>query len=70
MRPYYVAIVGAGPSGYFAAASLLRFADTSVAEGGRDVAFQILVRVQHLIAHVGLQRIFRDHDDVADARTF
>ena len=42
MRPYYVAIVGAGPSGYFAAASLLRFADTSVAEGGRDVAIDML----------------------------
>ncbi|MDX1883895.1 FAD-dependent oxidoreductase [Mycolicibacterium sp. 120270] len=26
-RPYHVAIVGAGPSGYFAAASLLKFAD-------------------------------------------
>jgi ferredoxin/flavodoxin---NADP+ reductase len=28
MRPYHVAIVGAGPSGYFAAASLLKFADS------------------------------------------
>ena len=27
MRPYHVAIVGSGPSGYFAAASLLKFAD-------------------------------------------
>jgi ferredoxin--NADP+ reductase len=27
MRPYYVAIVGSGPSGYFAAASLLKLAD-------------------------------------------
>ena len=27
-RPYHVAIVGAGPSGYFAAASLLKFADS------------------------------------------
>jgi len=42
MRPYYVAIVGAGPSGYFAAASLLRFADTSVAGGGPDVAVDML----------------------------
>jgi ferredoxin--NADP+ reductase len=42
MRPYYVAIVGAGPSGYFAAASLLRFADSSVAEGGADVAIDML----------------------------
>ena len=42
MRPYYVAIVGAGPSGYFAAASLLRFADTSVAGGGADVCVDML----------------------------
>jgi ferredoxin--NADP+ reductase len=28
-RPYYVAIVGSGPSGYFAAASLLKYADAS-----------------------------------------
>jgi ferredoxin--NADP+ reductase len=42
MRPYYVAIVGAGPSGYFAAASLLRFADESVASGGPDVNIDML----------------------------
>jgi ferredoxin--NADP+ reductase len=42
MRPYYVAIVGAGPSGYFAAASLLRFADSSVAAGGPDVHVDML----------------------------
>jgi len=29
MRPYHVVIVGSGPSGYFAAASLLKFADAS-----------------------------------------
>ncbi|MFG1929122.1 FAD-dependent oxidoreductase [Mycobacterium sp. NPDC048908] len=29
MRPYHVAVVGSGPSGYFAAASLLKFADAS-----------------------------------------
>jgi ferredoxin/flavodoxin---NADP+ reductase len=29
MRPYHVAIVGAGPSGFFAAASLLKFADST-----------------------------------------
>jgi ferredoxin--NADP+ reductase len=29
MRPYHVAIVGSGPSGYFAAASLLKFADAN-----------------------------------------
>ena len=42
MRPYHVAIVGAGPSGYFAAASLLRFADDSVAGGGADVHVDML----------------------------
>jgi len=42
MRPYYVAIVGAGPSGYFAAASLLRFADSSVAGGGADIRIDML----------------------------
>ena len=42
MRPYYVAIVGAGPSGYFAAAALLRFADSSVAAGGADVHIDML----------------------------
>jgi ferredoxin/flavodoxin---NADP+ reductase len=29
MRPYHVAVVGSGPSGFFAAASLLKAADTS-----------------------------------------
>ena len=42
MRPYYVAIVGAGPSGYFAAASLLKFADESVAGNGPDVHIDML----------------------------
>lgn len=42
MRPYYVAIVGAGPSGYFAAAALLKFADQSVAAGGPDVRVDLL----------------------------
>lgn len=42
MRPYYVAIVGAGPSGFFAAASLLRHADTAVAGGGRDIHIDML----------------------------
>lgn len=42
MRPHYVAIVGAGPSGFFAAASLLRHADTAVAEGGRDIRVDML----------------------------
>ncbi|MCH9666541.1 MAG: FAD-dependent oxidoreductase [Actinomycetia bacterium] len=37
-RPYYVAIVGSGPSGYFAAASLLKFA----ASGDGDVRIDML----------------------------
>src|SRR4051794_24601100 len=36
MRPYHVAIVGSGPSGYFAAASLLKFADSK--DGTADAA--------------------------------
>ena len=42
MRPYFVAIVGAGPSGYFAAASLLKFADESVTADGPDVRVDML----------------------------
>ena len=38
VRPYHVAIVGSGPSGYFAAASLLKFADS----GDRDVRVDML----------------------------
>ncbi len=41
MRPYHVAIVGAGPSGYFAAASLLKFA-ASDESGDRDVHIDML----------------------------
>ena len=39
MRPYHVAIVGSGPSGYFAAASLLKSADVPE---GRDVRIDML----------------------------
>lgn len=39
-RPYHVAIVGSGPSGYFAASSLLKFADTPDAD--RDVRVDML----------------------------
>jgi ferredoxin/flavodoxin---NADP+ reductase len=39
MRPYHVAIVGSGPSGYFAAASLLKFADST---DGADVRVDML----------------------------
>ncbi|MCV7229108.1 FAD-dependent oxidoreductase [Mycolicibacterium komossense] len=40
MRPYYVAIVGSGPSGYFAAASLLKAADAP--DAVRDVRVDML----------------------------
>ena len=44
MRPYHVAIVGSGPSGYFAAASLLKFADAKVDDAAqkRDVRVDML----------------------------
>jgi len=43
MRPYHVAIVGSGPSGYFAAASLLKFADATDDSGqSRDVRVDML----------------------------
>ncbi|MGV9803273.1 FAD-dependent oxidoreductase [Mycobacterium sp. NPDC003449] len=40
MRPYHVAIVGSGPSGFFAAASLLKFADSPDAD--REVRVDML----------------------------
>ncbi|MFV8231547.1 MULTISPECIES: FAD-dependent oxidoreductase [Mycolicibacterium] len=40
MRPYHVAIVGSGPSGFFAAASLLKFAD--LPDSDRDVRVDML----------------------------
>ncbi len=39
IRPYHVAIVGSGPSGYFAAAALLKQADDT---GGADVRIDML----------------------------
>ena len=43
LRPYRVAIVGSGPSGYFAAASLLKFADTMEdSDEPRDVRVDML----------------------------
>jgi ferredoxin--NADP+ reductase len=39
MRPYHVAIVGSGPSGFFAAASLLKAADS---DDQLDVAVDML----------------------------
>ena len=42
-RPYHVAIVGSGPSGYFAAASLLKFADANAdSDEARDVRVDML----------------------------
>ena len=41
-RPYHVAIVGAGPSGYFAAASLLKFADSDDAADVRVDMLEML----------------------------
>lgn len=42
MRPYHVAIVGSGPSGYFAAASLLKFADATDDAGVRVDMLEML----------------------------
>ncbi|KUI28432.1 FAD-dependent oxidoreductase [Mycobacterium sp. GA-2829] len=39
-RPYHVAIVGSGPSGYFAASSLLKYADSG--DAARDVRVDML----------------------------
>ncbi len=41
-RPYHVAIVGSGPSGYFAAASLLKFADSDEAADVRVDMLEML----------------------------
>jgi ferredoxin/flavodoxin---NADP+ reductase len=43
IRPYYVAVVGAGPSGYFAAAALLKAADAAPDQtDARDVRVDML----------------------------
>ena len=70
MRPYYVAIVGAGPSGFFAAASLLRFADESVAGDGPDVRIDM---IEMLPTPWGLVRsgVAPDHPKIKSvSRTF
>jgi ferredoxin--NADP+ reductase len=70
MRPYYVAIVGAGPSGFFAAASLLRSADESVASGGPDVHIDM---IEMLPTPWGLVRsgVAPDHPKIKSvSRTF
>ncbi|MGV0791520.1 FAD-dependent oxidoreductase [Mycolicibacterium sp. XJ1819] len=42
MRPYHVAVVGSGPSGYFAAASLLKFADARESDEHADIRVDML----------------------------
>ncbi|UQX11713.1 FAD-dependent oxidoreductase [Candidatus Mycobacterium methanotrophicum] len=42
MRPYHVAVVGSGPSGFFAAASLLKAADESKDAGSFDIRVDML----------------------------
>jgi ferredoxin--NADP+ reductase len=42
MRPYHVAVVGSGPSGFFAAAALLKFADSTDSAEHRDVRVDML----------------------------
>ena len=42
MRPYHVAIVGSGPSGFFAAASLLKFADATDGDPHPDVRVDMI----------------------------
>ncbi|MDV3126672.1 FAD-dependent oxidoreductase [Mycobacterium sp. 21AC1] len=42
MRPYHVAIVGSGPSGFFAASSLLKFADSSETDAHPDVRVDMI----------------------------
>lgn len=70
MPPYHVAIVGAGPSGFFAAASLLRFGATSAAEGGSDVCVDM---IEMLPTPWGLVRsgVAPDHPKIKSiSRTF
>ena len=70
MPPYHVAIVGAGPSGFFAAASLLRFGATSAGEGGPDVHVDM---IEMLPTPWGLVRsgVAPDHPKIKSiSRTF
>ncbi|MGV1089080.1 MAG: FAD-dependent oxidoreductase [Mycobacterium sp.] len=70
MRPYRVAIVGAGPSGFFAAASLLRYGNESVAAGGPDVHVDM---IEMLPTPWGLVRsgVAPDHPKIKSiSRTF
>lgn len=70
MPSYHVAIVGAGPSGFFAAASLLRFGTTSAADGGPDVNVDM---IEMLPTPWGLVRsgVAPDHPKIKSiSRTF
>lgn len=70
MPPYQVAIVGAGPSGFFAAASLLRFGATSASDGGPDVNVDM---IEMLPTPWGLVRsgVAPDHPKIKSiSRTF
>ena len=65
MRPYHVAIVGSGPSGYFAAASLLKFAD---AERRRRRARRHARDAADAVGPGALRRRARPSEDQVDQR--
>jgi ferredoxin--NADP+ reductase len=76
MRPYHVAIVGSGPSGFFAAASLLKAAD---ADDNLDVAVDMLemlptpwglVRSGVAPDHPKIKSISKQFETIADDRRF
>lgn len=79
MVPFYIAIVGAGPSGFFAAASLLRAADSAVSDGGRDVRIDMLemlptpwglVRSGVAPDHPKIKSVSRTFEKTAEDRRF
>ena len=76
MRPYHVAIVGSGPSGFFAAASLLKAAD---ADDNLDVAVDMLemlptpwglVRSGVAPDHPKIKSISKQFENIADDLRF
>ena len=70
MPPFHVAVVGAGPSGFFAAASLLRFGGESAGAGGPDVRIDM---IEMLPTPWGLVRsgVAPDHPKIKSiSRTF
>ena len=64
MRPYHVAIVGSGPSGFFAAASLLKAADAS--EPTIDVARRHAGDAADAVGSGALRRRARSPEDQVD----